>query len=182
MFGWSVSVSEARRRMERCCLRLATPGPAHSISLSPPWIELQCCGREFTASNLSKINVRGISLGDPISFCGGGSHGLLGSGASGNSSSKDPAQASLAVRNTLKLNSRFTVAGILVSSNSDVGVGPVGRWKTDPLGTQGEMSIADVRSPKRRKSNAGPQRECEPGMWHGESSEGTPSDGGTTWS
>ena len=43
--------------------------------------------------------------------------------------------------------------GTLVSSNWLVLYGPFGSWKTVPFGIQGEISIAEVRSPRRRKSN-----------------------------
>ena len=64
-------------------------------------------------------------------------------------------------------------------------VGPFGSWKTAPLGTHGDMSIAVERRPRRLKSKGRPQLDgCLPmgAAQHGDSSLGTPSEGGTMWS
>ena len=95
----------------------------------------------------------------------------------------DPAHASRFVRNDERLNRFFVVARMDVRSNWDVAKGPCcGSWKTAPLGTSGEINIADDRRPRRLKSKAGPQDAWVPGTMHGASSAATPSKGGTTWS
>ena len=98
-------------------------------------------------------------------------------------SSKLPAHASRFVRKDVRLKRFLIVAGTDVSSNCDVGDGPAwGSWKTVPFATHGEISIDVVRSPSRRKSKTWPHAGWRPGTMHGDSSAGTPSYGGTTWS
>ena len=63
-------------------------------------------------------------------------------------------------------------------SNWDVFVGPAGSWYTAPFATHGEMSSADPRGPRRRKSKCSSHF---PPTWHPAPSAGTPSKGGTTW-
>ena len=50
------------------------------------------------------------------------------------------------------------------------------------FGTHGEMSIAAARRPSRRKSKVEGQPLGAADWWHGASSLGTPSKGGTAWS
>mmetsp|Transcript_70582 Transcript_70582/g.117194 ORF Transcript_70582/g.117194 Transcript_70582/m.117194 type:complete len:203 (-) Transcript_70582:1130-1738(-) len=180
---------DSKRTMRRC-FRLATERSRHAVS-TPPCHELQCRASGSTEPEASEVVARralaswvpgGGSQGDAAGGASGRCIGQSSRGDSSISSSKLPAHSSRFVRKEDRLNRFLTVAATEVSSNCEVFIGPFGSWMTKFFCTHGETSIAVARSPKRLKSKASPQFGCTPGTTQLDSSAGTPSYGGTTWS